>query len=256
LVKDGVIRRLKHDPGTIMLLITFGCGGEGLNLTIANHVVKMDSCWSPDKDDQALGRTFRMGQEKEMIDYHFHVKGTVDDRKQEIAHDKNIDADQWLGGNRANEAAHGRIVRKIHGQDGSDDEDGEGDGKIQHGSDSDDDDGSDNSDDDDAPRRRRRPTSKAPPPPPVPAKRTATIRTYDRENQPGAPPIVTGRTTLASNNSWMLPQAPLAPPIPPSPAFQFPTTTTATSQPLDFNWSWSNSTTVATPLAFTGSSWG
>jgi len=44
-------------------------GGVGLNLTNANHVILADMWWNPSVEDQAVDRTHRMGQKKEVKVY-------------------------------------------------------------------------------------------------------------------------------------------------------------------------------------------
>jgi len=41
-------------------------GGVGLNLTNANNVILADMWWNPSVEDQAVDRTHRLGQEREV----------------------------------------------------------------------------------------------------------------------------------------------------------------------------------------------
>ncbi|KAK1813292.1 hypothetical protein LTR12_012355 [Friedmanniomyces endolithicus] len=51
-------------PEGMVLLITAGCGGAGLDLTAASHVVQCEPWWREADELQAYARAFRVGQEK------------------------------------------------------------------------------------------------------------------------------------------------------------------------------------------------
>ncbi|KAK0942437.1 hypothetical protein LTR29_006023 [Friedmanniomyces endolithicus] len=53
-------------PEGMVLLITAGCGGTGLDLTAASHVVQCEPWWREADELQAYARAFRVGQEKEV----------------------------------------------------------------------------------------------------------------------------------------------------------------------------------------------
>lgn len=51
-----------------------------MNLTNANHVILADMWWNPSVEDQAVDRTHRLGQKKEVHVYKLIVKDTVEER--------------------------------------------------------------------------------------------------------------------------------------------------------------------------------
>lgn len=54
------------DKNITVLLSTYKVGGVGLNLINANNVILADMWWNPSVEDQAVDRTHRMGQTKEV----------------------------------------------------------------------------------------------------------------------------------------------------------------------------------------------
>jgi len=59
-------------------LVSTKAGGVGLNLQCANRVIILDNDYSPVWELQAIGRSFRMGQQKEVFVYRFLVEGSVE----------------------------------------------------------------------------------------------------------------------------------------------------------------------------------
>ena len=47
-----------------VLLLTIGVGGIGLNLQVASKAIILDPTWDPKKEEQAIGRMYRLGQNK------------------------------------------------------------------------------------------------------------------------------------------------------------------------------------------------
>ena len=55
--------------GRIKLIISTDVASEGLNLQMANIIINYEPAWSPIKEEQRLGRVWRLGQEKEVTSY-------------------------------------------------------------------------------------------------------------------------------------------------------------------------------------------
>lgn len=66
-------------------LISTTAGGVGLNIQGASRVVIFDSKWNPVNDQQAIGRAYRIGQEKPVFVYRFVVAGTFEEDLQNKA---------------------------------------------------------------------------------------------------------------------------------------------------------------------------
>ncbi|EED18212.1 SNF2 family helicase/ATPase, putative [Talaromyces stipitatus ATCC 10500] len=67
-------------------LISTRAGGLGLNITGANRVIIFDFSFNPTWEEQAVGRAYRLGQEKPVYVYRFLAGGTYE----EVVHNKSI----------------------------------------------------------------------------------------------------------------------------------------------------------------------
>jgi SNF2 family DNA or RNA helicase len=54
--------------------------GTGFNLTEANHVIHYDLWWNPAVEAQAIDRTFRTGQKKNVMAYRFITQATFEEK--------------------------------------------------------------------------------------------------------------------------------------------------------------------------------
>ncbi len=61
-------------------LISLKAGGLGLNLTTADYVFIIDPWWNPAVEQQAIDRTHRIGQTKNVFTYKFITKDTVEEK--------------------------------------------------------------------------------------------------------------------------------------------------------------------------------
>ncbi|KAK3342074.1 SNF2 family N-terminal domain-containing protein [Lasiosphaeria hispida] len=67
--RKKVLADFHNDPSMRVLLMTIGTGAIGLNnLSVASRVHILEPQWNPYAEDQAIGRVFRMGQNKNMIE--------------------------------------------------------------------------------------------------------------------------------------------------------------------------------------------
>lgn len=67
-----------EDSKSLVFLLTTRAGGIGLNLQSANTVIIFDSDWNPQGDHQAIARSHRMGQKKEVKVYRLLSKKTAE----------------------------------------------------------------------------------------------------------------------------------------------------------------------------------
>ncbi|KAK8091207.1 hypothetical protein PG994_000712 [Apiospora phragmitis] len=63
-----------------IMIISLKCGGAGLNLTCANRVILIDPWWNESIEQQAFGRVYRIGQEKETYLQRILVRNSIDER--------------------------------------------------------------------------------------------------------------------------------------------------------------------------------
>lgn len=79
-VRNNRIDDFKTNAAITCLLATYRVGGVGLNLVSANNVILADMWWNPSVEDQAIDRTHRLGQEKEVNVYKLIVKNTIEEK--------------------------------------------------------------------------------------------------------------------------------------------------------------------------------
>jgi len=80
-----------------LFLISLKAGGVGLNLTAADTVIHFDPWWNPASEDQATDRAWRIGQDKPVFVYRLIVKGSVEEKIQELQRKKSVLAHALLG---------------------------------------------------------------------------------------------------------------------------------------------------------------
>ncbi|MGN1023985.1 MAG: DEAD/DEAH box helicase, partial [Lachnospiraceae bacterium] len=81
-----------------LFLISLKAGGTGLNLTGADVVIHYDPWWNTAAQDQATDRAHRIGQTKIVTVYKLIVKGTIEEKIQEMQEKKKALADEILSG--------------------------------------------------------------------------------------------------------------------------------------------------------------
>lgn len=86
------VENFKKNEDIQVFLISIKAGGVGLNLTEAEYVFILDPWWNPAVEQQAIDRTHRIGQTKNVFIYKFISKDTVEEkilalqkRKKELA---------------------------------------------------------------------------------------------------------------------------------------------------------------------------
>lgn len=75
-----VVREFKEDDGVKIFLISIKAGGVGLNLTEADYVFILDPWWNPAIEQQAIDRTHRIGQQRNVFIYRFITKDSVEEK--------------------------------------------------------------------------------------------------------------------------------------------------------------------------------
>lgn len=69
-----------NDPRKQVFLLSLKAGGLGLNLTSADTVILYDPWWNPAAEAQAMDRTHRIGQEKNVTCIKLFVRGSVEEK--------------------------------------------------------------------------------------------------------------------------------------------------------------------------------
>jgi len=78
--RGDVVTQFQEDKSTRVFLISLKAGGVGLNLTEADYVFILDPWWNPAVEQQAIDRTHRIGQTKNVFIYKFITKDTVEEK--------------------------------------------------------------------------------------------------------------------------------------------------------------------------------
>ncbi len=78
--RETAIRNFQGDESIRVFLISLKAGGVGLNLTAADYVYIVDPWWNPAVEQQAIDRTHRIGQTKNIFAYRMICKDTIEDK--------------------------------------------------------------------------------------------------------------------------------------------------------------------------------
>ncbi|GKT44856.1 putative ATP-dependent RNA helicase [Colletotrichum spaethianum] len=102
------LRRFCTERTIKVILVSISCGGQGLNLTVANHCILIEPQWNPMVEEQAVARVYRLGQEKAVSVTRFVVKGTIERKVLERQTRKKVLADLVLGKEKIKEGDDGK----------------------------------------------------------------------------------------------------------------------------------------------------
>ena len=93
------VERFQNDPNCKLFLISLKAGGVGLNLTAADYVFLLDPWWNPAVEAQAIDRTHRIGQTKQVFAYRLITRGTVEEKVLQLQDTKRDLADAIISAN-------------------------------------------------------------------------------------------------------------------------------------------------------------
>jgi SNF2 family DNA or RNA helicase len=74
------VEHFQDDDDCRVFLISLKAGGTGLNLTAADYVFLVDPWWNPAVEEQAIDRTYRIGQDKKVFAYRMICKDTIEEK--------------------------------------------------------------------------------------------------------------------------------------------------------------------------------
>lgn len=77
--RQDICKRFNSTDNEDILLISTRAGGLGLNMFGANRVVIFDFLFNPTWEEQAVGRAYRLGQQKPVFVYRLIASGTFED---------------------------------------------------------------------------------------------------------------------------------------------------------------------------------
>ncbi len=78
--RERAIQNFQNNDDCRVFLISLKAGGVGLNLTAADYVYIVDPWWNPAVEQQAIDRTHRIGQTKNVFAYRMICTDTVEDK--------------------------------------------------------------------------------------------------------------------------------------------------------------------------------
>ena len=100
--RESRIDKFKTDKDVSVMFLNYKVGSESLNLTVANHVILIESWWSFATIQQAVARCHRMGQTKPVTVYELFAflpdKSTIESRILEVCEKKQQMAQKYLKG--------------------------------------------------------------------------------------------------------------------------------------------------------------
>ncbi|MBI2193496.1 MAG: SWIM zinc finger family protein [Planctomycetes bacterium] len=90
------VGRFQTDPACKLFLVSLKAGGLGLNLTAAEYVFLLDPWWNPAVEAQAIDRTHRIGQTRQVFAYRLIARDTVEEKVLDLQNTKRDLADAIL----------------------------------------------------------------------------------------------------------------------------------------------------------------
>lgn len=78
--REQAVQQFQTDDATKVFLISLRAGGFGLNLTAADYVILYDPWWNPAVEAQAIDRTHRIGQDKQVFAYKMITRDSVEEK--------------------------------------------------------------------------------------------------------------------------------------------------------------------------------
>jgi SNF2 family DNA or RNA helicase len=88
--REKAIQSFQNNDEVRVFLISLKAGGVGLNLTAADYVYIVDPWWNPAVEQQAIDRTHRIGQTKNIFAYRMICKDTIEDKILQLQEKKRV----------------------------------------------------------------------------------------------------------------------------------------------------------------------
>ena len=86
--REELIKDFQDKKDSNVMILSLKAGGTGLNLTAATNVIHYDLWWNPAVEDQATDRTYRIGQDKNVMVHRFITLGTFEEKIDEMINNK------------------------------------------------------------------------------------------------------------------------------------------------------------------------
>ncbi|GHE31063.1 DEAD/DEAH box helicase [Sphingobacterium griseoflavum] len=82
--RGEVVEAFQNDATQRVFLVSLKAGGVGLNLTAADYVFLVDPWWNPAVENQAIDRSYRIGQTKKVVAVRMICPDTVEEKIQRL----------------------------------------------------------------------------------------------------------------------------------------------------------------------------
>jgi len=104
--RQNLVNKFQQEGQQIpVFLLSLKAGNAGLNLTAADYVFLFDPWWNVAVENQAIDRTHRIGQDKQVFAYRMICKGTIEEkilhmqqRKKKLAQELITTEESFLSG--------------------------------------------------------------------------------------------------------------------------------------------------------------
>ncbi len=94
--RERAIQNFQNNDECRVFLISLKAGGVGLNLTAADYVYIVDPWWNPAVEQQAIDRTHRIGQTKNIFAYRMICVDTIEDKILQLQERKRVLAKELI----------------------------------------------------------------------------------------------------------------------------------------------------------------
>lgn len=78
--REAVVNNFQTNEAVRVFLVSLKAGGTGLNLTEADYVYIVDPWWNPAVENQAIDRSYRIGQKKNVVAIRLICPGTLEEK--------------------------------------------------------------------------------------------------------------------------------------------------------------------------------
>lgn len=86
--RQNMLQEFETNPDQKIMLLSLKAGGTGLNLTSATNVIHYDLWWNPAVEEQATDRSYRIGQDKNVMVHRLVTLGTFEEKIDEMIKQK------------------------------------------------------------------------------------------------------------------------------------------------------------------------
>jgi SNF2 family DNA or RNA helicase len=87
--RQELVDKFQSEKECKVFIMTLKTGGVGLNLTAADKIFIYDPWWNKTAEDQAVDRSYRMGQDRTVFAYKLITKGTIEEKMLSLQKEKN-----------------------------------------------------------------------------------------------------------------------------------------------------------------------